>query len=542
MIRDCKPPTVVCINGLSANVMPNGITLFASDFLLFAADNCSPIDNLRFAIRKSGTGINFPVDANGNPQTSVTFGCAEIGTQPVELWAIDMAGNADYCETYVIIQDNLGNCTNNASVAGALNTEMQYGLEEAHVEVTGHNPVGPNFNQLSMTDKAGHFKFPNAIPMSSDFTLTPVKDDNPLNGVSTYDLVLISKHILGLESLNSPYKMIAADANHSGSITTFDIVELRKLILGIYGELPNNTSWRFVDKQFVFPDPDNPFKTVFPENKTAAAVQSSKLEEDFVAVKIGDLNNSVVANSLMSAEDRTEGTLLFDVGPTPTLPGGKGGATNGEGSVAAGQEFELRFKAAEAVQGYQFTLNYNDLQVLDVLPGEGMTKDNFGLLVGEKALTTSWDGKQGGEFSVKFRALKAGRISEMIAVSSRITKAEAYSSLPASPGGAGAKRLGIALRFSTGEVSGVGFELYQNEPNPFVGRTSIGFHLPEAATATLTVFDETGRLVFTQKGDFAKGYNSIPLERNKLKGTSGILIYKLDTATDSATRKMIQGN
>jgi hypothetical protein len=102
--------------------------------------------------------------------------------------------------------------------------------------------------------------------MSRTYTLTPTKDDNPLNGVTTYDLVLISKHILGLEPLTTPYKMIAADANRSGSITTFDIVEFRKLILGIYNELPNNTSWRFVDKAFSFPNPNNPFQSTFPEN------------------------------------------------------------------------------------------------------------------------------------------------------------------------------------------------------------------------------------------------------------------------------------
>ncbi|MBK6931828.1 MAG: hypothetical protein IPH12_13575 [Saprospirales bacterium] len=106
------------------------------------------------------------------------------------------------------------------------------------------------------------------IPLLGDFTLTPGKDNDPLNGVSTFDLVLINKHILGLEPLNTPYRMIAADANNSRSITTFDIVELRKLILGIYTELPNNTSWRFVDKAYQFPNANNPFQTLFPETKT----------------------------------------------------------------------------------------------------------------------------------------------------------------------------------------------------------------------------------------------------------------------------------
>jgi hypothetical protein len=91
-------------------------------------------------------------------------------------------------------------------------------------------------------------------------------------------------------------------------------------------------------------------------------------------------------------------------------------------------------------------------------------------------------------------------------------------------------------------ISGVGFELYQNQPNPFVNKTFIGFHLPEATSATLRIFDETGRMVFTQNGDFAKGYNThqcIETDR-QLLNTTGVLYYTLETATDSATKKMIQ--
>jgi hypothetical protein len=41
-------------------------------------------------------------------------------------------------------------------------------------------------------------------------------------------------------------------------------------------------------------------------------------------------------------------------------------------------------------------------------------------------------------------------------------------------------------------------------PNPFVNKTQIGFYLPEATEATLTIFDETGRTLFTQTGDFGQ--------------------------------------
>jgi hypothetical protein len=42
----------------------------------------------------------------------------------------------------------------------------------------------------------------------------------------------------------------------------------------------------------------------------------------------------------------------------------------------------------------------------------------------------------------------------------------------------------------------------------------IGFNLPEASAATLTVYDETGRMrISREKGDFAKGYNTVAIDR-----------------------------
>jgi hypothetical protein len=520
VVKDCKKPTVVCLNGLSVNIMPTQmIQLWASDFLQYTEDNCTPASQLKIAIRKSSDPTpGFPVDAQGNPITNVTFTCGELGTQLVKLWSIDKAGNADYCETYVIVQDNNGNCPpsgNNAKVAGALATEAINGVQDGNVEIAGSGNGIPSFTFTTMTNASGSYNF-NAIPLASNSTVTPAKDDNPLNGVSTYDLVLISKHILGIEPLNSPYKMIAADANKSNSITTFDIVELRKLILGIYTELPNNTSWRFVDKSYAFPNANNPFQATFAENKSIVNLNNNLTSEDFVSVKVGDVNGNAIANAAMSSDDRSAGTLLFDVDNK---------------SVKAGETFAVNFKATEAVSGYQFTMNFPGLEVVDVTPGANMKSENFGVFA--NAITTSFDGANQGEFAVTFRAVKGGNLSELLSVSSQITKAEAYKN---------GERMDVAFRFNnngSSTIAGVGFELYQNQPNPFVNKTFIGFHLPEATTATLSIFDETGRLVYNQKGSFAKGYNSIAIDR-ALLNTVGVMYYKLETANNSATKKMIQ--
>lgn len=531
VIRDCKAPTITCQGGWGVTIMNVGMaTLYASDFLLNAEDNCTPEENLVFAIQVAGGPLQFPLDNNGQPQISVTFDCDDIGSQQVQLWAMDQSGNVEYCTATITIQDPFNNCGNSqaqATVAGVMQTEMDYGLEECDVELSGQAPNGEAFNQFVMTDGTGHYQFPEAIPTLSDYTLTPTKDNNPINGVTTYDLVLISKHILGLQVLDSPYKMIAADANRSGSITTFDIVELRKMILGIYEDLPNNTSWRFVDAAYQFDNPSNPFQSVFPENKTVSNMEGSQMDNDMVAIKIGDVNNSAIANSLMEAEERSSGTLLFNVA-APFIE-------RNDGRVKTGEVFEVSFSASEKVQGYQFTLNYNDLELIDLIPGEGMKSDNFAIFEAGSALTTSWDGEENGQFTLRFKAKRGGEISKMLGISSRITKAEAYN--------LHGEKLDIGFRFQTKDgnttVTGVGFELYQNVPNPFMNNTLIGFHLPEDAEATLSIYDEAGHLVHIQRARFPKGYNSFPIDRSMLN-VNGLMHYTLQTNTDSATRKMIQ--
>ncbi|MBK8965936.1 MAG: hypothetical protein IPM36_04520 [Lewinellaceae bacterium] len=386
-------------------------------------------------------------------------------------------------ETHVIVQDNMGICgTNFGNVAGALKTEGANGQEDATVTLTGSHRALPGGGLSDITNQTGDSML-TAVPLAGDFTLTPKKDNDPLNGVSTFDLVLINKHILGLEPLNTPYKMIAADANNSRSITTFDIVELRKLILGIYTGC-RTTRRGALRQDLHVPEPEQSVCCDLPETKQIANMQASMDDEDFVSVKTGDVNGNAVTSSLMSTEDRTAGTLLFDVE---------------DRAVKAGEEFTVTFKAAEKVRGYQFTMNYNNLELVNIAPGASMQLDNFGVFAKEGALTTSWDGANQAEFALTFRAKANGQLGQMLGVSTRITKAEAYN--------AGAERLSVAFRFNGANgstIAGLGFELYQNTPNPFINKTQIGFYLPEAAEATLSIFDRSGRMIFTQRGDYSK--------------------------------------
>jgi hypothetical protein len=293
-IGDRKKPTVVCLNGLSVNIMPTGmIALWASDFLQYVEDNITPSNLIKIGIRKSGKGSGFPTNPDGSSQYIVTFDCSELGIQAVELWAQDECGNTDYCETYVIVQNNFGTC-NGHSISGKAVTEYGDGVQAVEVTVTG-----PGVLQTVLTDDNGDFMFPN-LPTGQSYEVCMSKNDNALNGVNSYDLVLMSRHILGLETLNSPYKLIAADVNLSGTITEDDIVQARELILGISTDLPA-PSWQFVPADVVFPNPANPFEQPFQKGCKQVFLSGNATGVDFIAIKTADLDGTAVANDLAPA-------------------------------------------------------------------------------------------------------------------------------------------------------------------------------------------------------------------------------------------------
>ena len=188
-------------------------------------------------------------------------------------------------ETHLTVPD----CPPRTVVTGNIQTETGKGIADVEVRVEATTPEHVQYNTTAVTDKDGKYSF--LVGPEDAYTVTPFKNDDHLNGVNTFDLVLISKHILGLELLGSPYKIIAADANRSGTITPFDLVELRKLLLNIYDAIPNNTSWRFVDKAFVFPNPANPFETAFPESISGKGPHAVAPVHDFIGLKVGDVSN-----------------------------------------------------------------------------------------------------------------------------------------------------------------------------------------------------------------------------------------------------------
>jgi hypothetical protein len=175
--------------------------------------------------------------------------------------------------------------SNSSTVLGSINKENGLPVQNVDINITGSETLTFN-NQADGTFEA--FDLING----NDYTLSPYRNDDHRNGVNVFDLVLIQKHILGLGNPLTPYQIIAADVDNSGTVNVFDLVHAQKVILQLEDEFPNNTAWRFVPTAFNFPDPTDPYSTPFPESIFYTPILTSIQDQNFVAIKVGDVNNS----------------------------------------------------------------------------------------------------------------------------------------------------------------------------------------------------------------------------------------------------------
>lgn len=551
-VVDCSAAGFVCNSSMAVPLMPQlpgvdadgdgdddlaAAAVTAEMFLASVGEDCS--DPLRYTIHRvdqlaNGSDVPFP----NHPALVVT--CDELGFIPVRIYQWDSAfnptavqpdgtvGGPNYttCDALLQVQDNNGLCgTANVmgTVSGLIITEE--GVPVSGVEVSPREDMAYD---MMMTESDGLYDF--ELTTQEGYNIQPYSADDYMNGVSTIDIIYISKHILGVDLLDSPYKMIAADINHSNTITTLDLVHLRKAILGITQGFPNNESWRFVDAAYNFPNPANPWEQVFPETVGIPMLNNNVYGADFIAVKIGDINGNVHANLNDGGEERAVGNTYY--------------LRTEEQEFEAGETIEAVFTAADLadeVQGFQFTLQFDPgLMVLENIEWSQIQPAHVNQEQAARGiLTISWDASQTEQylsqeemtfFILRFKAQTDGRLSESIGITSRMLPAEAY--------GLDDSLREIGLNFAPAAKSADGFFLEQNRPNPFGDQTIIGFQIPEGGQVTLTIYDTNGKVVRAYQQYYTAGYNQILVDAQDI-AARGLLYYKLETDQYAATKKMV---
>lgn len=497
-VRDTTPPVIAC----PANIeIVSSVDVPVSWAVPKTKDNCGGnIAIVQIAGPPSGS-IFEP-----NSITTITYICK------------DQCGNSSKCSFTVSVK-KAGTKTGNNISGNVTDDKSPNHPIAAEVQLSG------SVNQFSETN-GGAYSFLD-IPNGANVSVNAEQLKYPLNGVNSLDLVYITNHILGKKALNSPYKMLAADVNHSSSVTTADLVEIRKLILHITDQFQNAKSWEFITAPDKFSNPNNPWLDVISQNAVVNDILGDKTV-DFIGYKMGDVTDDANPNSLIADNDvRSAETLQLYAK---------------DQNFVAGDEIEVGINGQDLalLKALQFTLNFNK-EALDFVSintkQSNMSADNFGLrFLNDGKITTSMDWSNPSNnnelCTIIFKAKTNGSLKNTLTIGSSLTTAKAFDISEKS------MEVDLSYNNQNGQVLKSNPILYQNEPNPFETNTVINFYLPEASHATISIYNIAGNLIKEIAGSYPRGENKIVLDKKDLPA-AGIYLYKLNNAGFTDIKKMI---
>ncbi len=511
-----KSPTPICHSGLSASLVSMDldgdgvidaemVELWASDFDAGSYPACNnPIV------------VSFSADTTDRVKV---FDCSDLGRQNIQMWVTDLVtGVQDFCVGFIEIQD-AGICPDGQRVAvgGVVTTEMEAEIEGVEMALVGTS-------DMRLTNDDGSYAFAD-MPMGGSYVVSPSFDVNYLNGVSTIDLIKIQRHVLGIELLNSPYKLIAADVNNSGSINGIDLVELRKLILGIYTELPNNDSWRFISTEYNFSNPINPWAESWMEEYEITSLDND-MALDFIGVKIGDVDDSALTNvgentTASSANDRVE----LDVN---------------HGSISTGEESKVTITAADYADiiGWQGTLEF-DSEKFEIIDVETNLIDfdfetNFNTSTqSEGYVTMSYNSRstakpQELKLELTIRALAdIASDEELFLLTSKVAKAEVYNNA--------LEKLDLVINSGTAENRS---EILSTYPNPWITNANIQLRMAQSDNCLLEFFNVNGQLIYNMEQHLTEGVHEITVTKEQLE-TNGLIYLRMTVDGESSDYRMM---
>jgi hypothetical protein len=525
-VNSTKGPTAVCRN-VNTNLQNMDTDDDGVNDAKMVVLNPLNLDNTNHSLPEEGSyhecgfDISFSFSEDPDDQMAV-FDCSHAGeTVTLELWVTDEFGNTSVCNSMVQIQDLNDICDDSGrpmfDVGGHINTATGKVLENVEVKLQGGEY---DFEQMAFN---GSYSFSD-IMADSYVQLAANKNDDALNGVSTLDLIEIQRHILGLEALDSPYKLIAADIDRSGDISARDLVELRKLILGVNDAFPENESWRMIDASHSFIDPVNPFLYDIPQAYLIEGLNSD-MNVDFVAVKTGDVNDTNDFENATGIEKRHNNAakLLVD-----------------DLLIAKNTQYIIDFKleSIKELEGVQLAIEFNST-LCDVVGVSGNALDidhsNINMkALNEGILIMSWHELSGelaeGEklFSVTVNAKQDVQASDLIRIERSRINSELYTPLDTRS---------IELDFINSN-SEEGLVLYQNMPNPWSDFTIVKYFMGQEGPVKFSIYDINGALVYQQQKNADAGINFFELDKAEINA-SGLMYYELTTSSERIIKKMI---
>ena len=359
--------------------------------------------------------------------------------------------------------------------------------------------------------------------VGGNYTIRPTKQNELLktNGVSVADALLIQAHILGKTILNSPYKLIAADVDGSGTITTLDILYLKRFILGLDTTFKGNRTWAFVDKNYIFPNPANPFP--YKDSIRIYSLNKSVIPCNFIGVKLGDVRYDWNAALFGELSNKIKPiSIYYDK------------AVSDGSSII---KMPVRVKDFNNIAGLQYTLEFNANKLSFVgIENNVLSVEYASNHSSEGKVPILWMNNNGTGKTIQDSTIimelvfntKGETNLDGVSISSSLISAEAWD--------ANWNKIKIVKAVSTPIKNTEDFIV---SPNPSNGIVQLKWLLNQSKTVTIQLFNSIGKLITQQSVTAnANGVTSINLEQ-KAKLTAGIYYVKVLGINSDTVKKII---
>ncbi|MBK9271812.1 MAG: T9SS type A sorting domain-containing protein [Saprospiraceae bacterium] len=379
-VRNKIGPTPYCLTGVIIALMPldtnrdgqtdaGMVEVWAKDLDRGSFHKCGQ-KNLTFSFS------NDPRDMNR------IYTCDELGKNEVEIWVTDSSGNQSFCKTYIEVQNNnakIPNCKRKDSlttsppqllnISGLISFPNQQPMENVSLSLKDINsyqiqirrdtsirtkydtiraPSGTIYyiqkkdtvitihqdtlhGALVMNTKSknqGQFSFLNLTHQNS-YQLIPEYDQKDLKGIDVNDAIILLRHLLKMEAITDPYKLLAADLNQDKIIDYADFNLLYGLVNGTVPLDQLKVLWRFVPKAHVFKSAQLSYQEDISSYMNFQKIGSSYDKADYYVIKLGDLDDNAGNIRSEISETRSDRTktktdhfTLFSVYPNPVSKNG----------------------------------------------------------------------------------------------------------------------------------------------------------------------------------------------------------------------------
>jgi len=383
-----------------------------------------------------------------------------------------------------------GHCQpDNNKVIGNVLTTRAEPLSDVSIAVNKNDEQWEYYS----SDNNGDFTFQTPYNLNS-VLIEPDNNIEPLNGVTTLDMILIQRHILGLQTLDKFTNLVAADINKDNKITVSDLLDLRKVLLGIHESFPKNTSWRFLDAQSNY--------TLLSDVQDRMFINTEDAKVNLEAVKVGDINQSYNLNiDSNKIESRQNSTFKLIT----------------EEYQNSKDELSISFLASEDfdLAGIQAAFNVGNNTKLKVIPRKlNITQENFHLKNNTLNLTWSNHNVDIKKDDVLFEILFEECQNKNFINFNSNAHNEIYQTSDLS-----IHTLVLDTKIQNININNDDSIQLTVYPNPFSDGAKLQISSEENFTTKYELIDASGRLIKSKSVSLESGVNEIQLNHSDFPGT-----------------------